>query len=894
MTIRNLEYFFRPRSVAVIGASNAPHSVGALIMRNLLEAPFQGSVFPVNPQHTQIAGLNCVPTVEALESAPDLAVICTPPATIPTLIAALGARGTKAAIVITAGLNRAISAEGPPLVQAMLAAAAPHLLRVLGPNCLGMLVPGIGLNASFAQAQAIPGKLAFVSQSGALATAVLDWGNAKGIGFSCFISLGDSVDVDLGDLLDYLGRDPETSAILLYIESITAARKFMSAARAAARAKPVIAVKAGRVIEGARAATSHTGALAGNDEIVDAALRRAGILRVFTTQELFDAAETLAYAKAIRGRRLAIVTNGGGAGVLATDALISSGGTLAELAPTTLAELEKVLPSTWSRANPVDIIGDAPIERYIAALETVLADPGCDAALLLHAPTAIVPSAGIATACVPVIQRSPKNTLTCFLGAQSVMAARATFAEHHVPSYLTPEAAIQAFLHIDDFERLQTLLIETPPASMLPPPNDRAAVRSIIDTALHAARTLLAENEVRALLAAYAIPVVRTETASDIEQAVARATAIGFPVALKILSPDISHKSDVGGVVLNLMSPGDVRNAATAIQERIARSHPAARLTGFTVQAMVDTRDACELIAGVATDAVFGPVLMLGHGGTGVEVMKDRTFGLPPLNAPLARAMLSHTRVAKLLAGYRGRPAVDEAAVLSVMTRLSALVCEVPEIVELDINPLLVTELGVLALDARIAIAPACGTADSRLAIRPYPSELQRGIEIAGEQLLLRPIRPEDERLHTQFLCALDPSDVYFRFFHAVKDWPHAQVARLTQIDYDREMALVAVANPQSAETAIVGVARCIGTPDNREAEFAIVIRHDYQGQGLGFQLIHALIDYCRQRQTGQLYGYVLTHNRAMLGLAETCGFESIGPTCGGVTKIALQTGRIK
>lgn len=890
MTIRNLEFFFHPQSVAVIGASAKPHSVGALVLKNLLDAPFRGSVIPVNPHHAQIAGLATVPTVQALATAPELAIICTPPATIPTLIAELGALGTKAAIVITAGLSRTLTAEGKSVTEAMLTAAQPYLLRVIGPNCLGMLVPSIGLNASFAQTQALPGKLAFVSQSGALATAVLDWGNAQGIGFSCFISLGDSADVDLGDLLDYLGRDPETSAILLYIQSIKAARKFMSAARAASRAKPVIAVKAGRGTEGARAVASHTGALAGNDEVVDAALRRAGILRVWTTQELFDAAETLARVKPFRGSRLAIVTNGGGAGVLATDALIEGGGTLAKITPATLMALEPLMPNMWARANPIDIIGDAPVARYVGVLDAVLNDPSCDAALLLQTPTAIVPSAEIATACVPIIKRSPKNTLCCFLGAASVAAARDILCAQGIPSYATPEDAIKAFLHINAFDRLQNLLLETPPVSAHVGPFQRDRVSAIIRSTLDAECSLLDEVKAKAVLVAYGIPVVRTDIAEDVDHAVALASAIGFPVALKIRSPDISHKSDIGGVALHLMNADDVNCAAIAMQHRIAAKCPSARQQGFTVQAMIDTSDTQELIAGIATDPTFGPVIMLGHGGTAVEVIKDRVFGLPPLNAPLVREMLSRTRVSKLLAGYRNRPAIDEAALLDVMSRLSSLVCDIPQIVELDINPLLVSARSVRALDARIQVKAYAGAADQRLAIRPYPTDLTRTTECDGKPVVLRPIRPEDEPAHTRFLRAIPHEDIYFRFFHVVKDWTHAQVARLTQIDYDREMALVAVLAPDTLAMEIVGVARCIGTPDNLEAEFAILIRRDFQGKGLGFQLMQALIDYCRQHRTGELNGYVLTHNRAMLELAEACGFTAVGPPEAGVVKVMLRT----
>ena len=653
MSIRNLEYFFRPQSVAVIGASEKPRSVGATVLHNLVEGGFRGRIMPVNPKYRQLAGIKVYPTVASLPATPELAVICTPPATVPALIGELGARGTKAAVVITAGLGHIKDAQGRTLKEAMLAAAKPYLLRILGPNCVGLLVPGLRLNASFAHTGSLPGKIAFVSQSGALVTGVLDWAKSRNIGFSRFISLGDSADVDFGDLLDYLGGDAETHAILLYIESITAARKFMSAARAAARNKPVVVVKAGRAPEGAKAAASHTGALAGSDDVYDAAIRRAGMLRVFSTDDLFGAVETLARARPLPGDRLAIMTNGGGPGVMATDALILGQGRLASLSAETLRRLDASLPPTWSHGNPVDIIGDAPVERYVQTLQIVLDDPQADAVLFIHAPTAIVPSVEIAAAISPVVKHASRNVFACWLGGDAMRQARDAFAQAGIPTYETPEEAVSAFLQVVQFHRNQDLLMEVPPSRSSDFVHDRDKARAVVSSALAEGRAMLSEPEAKAVLAAYSIPAVETRIVTTIEEAVQVASEIGFPVALKILSTDITHKSDVGGVALDLENAAAVAAAAQAMHARLHQYGPEAKLQGFTVQTMARRPNAHELIVGVTTDPTFGPVILFGAGGTAVEIIADRAIGLPPLNMVLARELISRTRISKLLAGDR-------------------------------------------------------------------------------------------------------------------------------------------------------------------------------------------------------------------------------------------------
>ena len=885
MTVRNLEYLFAPRSIAVIGASDRTGSVGGAVTRNVLAGGFKGPIALVNPAHDVIDGRMVCRSVAELDIAPDLAVICTPPATIPELIAQLGARGTRAAVVLTAGLNApaADGSSGGTVAQAMLAAARPHMLRVLGPNCVGMLSPGIGLNASFAHAPARKGHLAFVSQSGALTTALLDWARERDIGFSHFVSLGEAADVDFGDVLNYLAADPNTTAILLYIESINAARKFMSAARAAGRTKSIIVVKAGRAPEGAKAAASHTGALAGSDDIYDAAIRRAGAIRVSSTTELFIAAETLARARPIAGECLAIVTNGGGLAVLAADALSLGGGKLATLSAATLAALDAKLPRTWSHANPVDIIGDAPAARYVEALASVLADPAVDAVLLLHAPTAIVDSTAIAAACMPLLSATRKPVFTCWLGGEAVRGAKLASLAAGLPTYETPEEAVTGFLQVVLHRRNRQSLLETPPSYADDLPRDAIAVRRIVDTAQGDARAILDEVESKNVLRAYGIGVVETRNACDVDEAVRIAGEIGYPVALKILSPDITHKSDVGGVALQLLSAESVAAEGERMLERVRSLRPDARIAGFTVEQMLLAANGIELIAGIASDPVFGPVILFGAGGTAVETLRDKAVALPPLNAALARDLIGRTRVAKLLAGYRNVPGADLAAIERALLGLAQLAADFPEIAELDINPLVADEHRAIALDARIRIARTPERGTDRFAIRPYPRELELLETIHGRLLLIRPIRPDDEHRYPRLLEATSREDLYFRFFRAIRSLGHADVARFTQIDYDREMALVAVDGDE-----IVGVVRAISDPDNARAEFAILVRSDWTGRGLGYSLMSRIIAYCRGRGIAELFGEVLSENARMLQMVAALGF-SVSPQDREVITVSLR-----
>ncbi len=831
---------------------------------------------PVNPKHRHIQGMRTYPDIASLPDTPDLAVIATPPESVPGIIGELGQRGTRGAVVITAGFGEAVKEHGRALQQALLNAARPYQLRVVGPNCLGILVPGIGLNASFSHVNAKPGKLAFVAQSGAIVTSMVDWARARGIGFSHLVSLGDMADVDFGDMLDYLANDPGSRAILLYIEAVTAARKFMSAARAAARMKPVIVVKAGRFSEGAQAAASHTGALAGVDGVYDAVFRRAGMLRVFSLSELFDAVETLALIPPVRGDRLAILSNGGGIGVLATDALIAEGGRLAELASETLAKLNEVLPPTWSHANPVDIIGDAPGGRYANAFDFVAKDRGVDAVLVLNCPTAVASSTDAAQAIIDGMSSTRAlPVLTSWVGDGAAATARRMFAAHRIPTYDTPEQAVRAFMYLVDYRRNQDMLTQTPPSVPEDFSPDTARARAPIEYALSEDRSWLTDPDAKEVLAAYGIEVVPTRTAKTPQEAASVAAKIGGAVVLKIMSPDILHKTDVGGVALDLAGPVAVRDVAAVMLKHISEAQPQARIRGFTIEPMVRRPGAYELIAGIMEDAQFGPVILFGHGGKAVEVINDKALALPPLNMHLAHDAISRTRIHEQLKGFRGLPAVNLDAVALTLIRVAQLATDIPEIVELDINPLLADEYGVIALDARIKVAKASGSAGDRLAIRPYPKELEEDIPLGdGRVLLLRPILPEDEPALQAGFAKLTPEEIRLRFFVPMKTLSHVTAARFTQIDYDREMALVLTEPGIPGTTKIFGVVGIIADADNERAEYAIIVSHEMTGMGLGVLLMRRIIDYARSRGISEIYGDVLQENRTMLKLCAVMGFS--------------------
>jgi acetyltransferase len=874
MSIRNLDKLFVPKSIAVIGATNRAGAIGNIVMQNILEGGFEGPVMPVNPKHEAISGVLAYADIESLPKAPDLAIICTPPAPIPELIDQLGAHGTRAAIVLTAGLGVAKTPDGQSINEAMLSAAKPYLLRILGPNCVGMLAPYIGLNASFSHLPALPGNIAFISQSGALCTAVLDWARLHDVGFSYFVSLGNAADADFGDVVDFLASDPKTRAILLYIESVIDGRKFMSACRAAARNKPVLVIKSGVVEEGAQAAATHTGALAGSDRVYDAAFQRAGLLRVEGIDELFSAVETLARAKPQQGERLAILTNGGGIGVMAMDALVQNGGIPAKLSDDVLHQLDEVLPPGWSHGNPVDIIGDAPGSRYTDAAKILTASNDCDAILVMHAPTATADSVEAAEAIIEIAKDVKKNLFTNWVGGQAVLPARKLFHQAGIPTYDSPSQAVQAFMHVVNYRRSQAMLMETPPATPRNFIRATDTARLVIEARLANDTEMLSEPEAKAVLAAYGIPTVKTHIVRTPSEAGDKAVEMGFPVALKVYSDDISHKSDIGGVVLFLDTKQGVVTAAEHMLENVKRRLPDATVQGFSVQKMAERPGAYEVFMGVVSDPVFGPVVVFGDGGTAVEIIDDSAVALPPLNMKLARDLIARTRIARLLEGFRNRPAVNLDILSLTLMQLSQLIVDIPEIIEVDVNPLLVDEDGVLALDARIRVARTMNDHGRHLAIRPYPEDLEETTTIkSGQKLMIRPIRPEDEPEHYKFLSKLTPEDIRFRFFGQISELPHTQMARLTQIDFDREMAFIAKDQSPEGSHETFGVVRTLTDPDNERSEFAIVIRSDMKGNGLGRMLLEKMITYCRSRGTQVMVGQILRDNNPMLNLAKKLGF---------------------
>ena len=879
MSNYRLDSIFRPRAVAVVGSQSRPRSVGRAVVENLLASGFSGPIGLVNKHPSPMDGVATVRHLHELPWTPDLVVIATPAATVPQLAAEAAAKGAAAVVVLTAAMG---SGPGSPAAQ-LEALTREKGLRVLGPNCLGVIAPHARLNASLASRFPKAGDLALISQSGAISGGLVEWSMSQPVGFSAVVSLGDALDVDFADLLDYFATDSRTRAILLYVEAIRDARKFMSAARAAARTKPVVVVKSGHSgrAQVTPAGSTHTQNLARPNAVYGAAFRRAGLLRVRSLHELFAAARTLGQVRPFHGRRLAILTNGGGVGALSVDHLYEQGGTLATLSDATRDALDRILPVGWSRTNPVDLLTDIDADRYAATIDALLADPGNDALLAVNVPTVLSSSSEAAHAVTRVLSQRPghgtrKPVFTVWLGNDP--QAEAVLDAAQVPRYPNESDAVAGFMHLVRHREVQAALMETPPSLPEDFSPDVALARTLVDSALDAGQTWLDPLATTQLLAAYGIPMAplwRADDADDAARIAAPLLAEGATVAVKILSPDIPHKSDVDGVRLNLANANAVREAAAGILQRARERRPEARIEGVLVQPTVLRPKARELIAGIADDPVFGPVIAFGRGGTAVEVINDQAVALPPLDLRLAHELIARTRVSRVLKAYRDVPAADERAVALVLVKLAQLAADIPEIQQLDINPLLADREGVVAVDARIAVARGRalhkGRGHPRFAIFPYPKEWERTIELAdGQPALVRPVRPEDDAMFREFFTHVTDEDLRLRFFQSVRHFSHEFIARLTQLDYARSIALVAI-HPQTHE--MLGAVRLHADANYEKGEYGILVRSDLKGHGIGWKLMQIMIEYARWLGLKVIEGQVLRENRTMLAMCESLGF---------------------
>lgn len=875
MSQHYLNPLFAPQSVAIFGASDRVDSVGQVVFQNMLESGFKGGLYPVNTKNPKVQGHKAYASISQIEEPVELVVIATPPRTVPGIIEDCGKHCVKAAVIITAGFGEA-GAEGLAMEKAVLENARRYGIRLVGPNCLGIMRPEIGLNATFNKGGANRGNLAFVSQSGALCTAILDWAQTNDVGFSSVISMGSSADVDFGEILDYLVFDPQTHSILMYIEGIRNARSFMSSIRAAARIKPVILVKVGRHAAGSKAAMSHTASLVGSDDAFDAAVRRAGVVRVQTITQLFSAAKALSCGFHPSGNRLAIVTNGGGPGVMATDRASDLGLVVATLSASTLEKLNPVLPPNWSHGNPVDIIGDAQADRYHHAVKACLEDPNVDGVLTILTPQAMTKPLEVAQAVIELTRQYKKPLLTCWMGEGQVVEARAAFIHAKQPTFRTPEPAVEVFSHLSDYYQNQKLLMQVPgPLSHHLQPDVEGA-RMVIEGALQDRRKVLTEMESKALLSAFHIPVAQTMVAHSPNEALLIAQQLGFPVVMKVNSHDITHKSDAGGVMLNLSNAQAVRAAYQEISENIKRHRPDAHIDGISIQPMIVKANGRELMVGVTNDPVFGPIITFGAGGTLVEVMGDRAVALPPLNAFLVRDMIKGTHVAKMLGAFRHMPPANIEALESVLLRVSEMACELPMLMEMDINPLILDEHGALAADARVLVALRQPSADryAHMAIYPYPTHLVSQWQLAdGTDITIRPIRPEDAEIEQEFVRNLSQEPRYFRFMNSVQELTPTMLVRFTQIDYSREMALIAVTEDHGKEIEL-GVTRFAINPDGEICEFALVVADAMRGKGLGQKLMTVLMDAARAKGLKIMEGEVLQNNSRMLHLMTRMGFD--------------------
>ncbi|OIR17469.1 acetyltransferase Pat [mine drainage metagenome] len=871
-----LNPLFAPKSVAVFGASDRADSVGQIVFQNMLQGGFKGALYPINSKHPEVQGQRAYASIGEIAQPVELVVIATPPASVPRIIEDCGLHGVKAAVIITAGFGE-IGPEGAALERQLLETAQRYNIRLIGPNCLGIMRPSIGLNATFNKGSANIGNIALISQSGALCTAILDWATLNDVGFSSVVSMGSSTDVDFGEILDYMVSDPNTHSILMYIEGIRNARSFMSALRAAARIKPVILVKVGRHPAGSKAAMSHTASLVGSDDVFDAAIRRVGVVRVQTVTQLFTAARALSCGFRPVGNRLAVVTNGGGPAVMAADRASDLGLVMATLSDSTVEYLNQHLPANWPHCNPVDIIGDAQADRYYHAVKACLDDENVDGVLVILTPQAMTKPLESAQVLIDLANTDTHNKplLTCWMGETQVLESRKAFTQAHRPHFRTPEPAVEVFSHLYAYYHNQKLLMQMPgPLSHHIEPDVESA-RLIIEGAMLEHRKVLNEMESKALLAAFNIPVARTMVAHSPGEALLIAQQLGFPVAMKINSPDITHKSDSGGVVLNLENAHEVRAAYQHIIDNVQHNRPNAKMDGISIEPMVVKPNGRELMIGVTTDPIFGPVITFGAGGTTVEIMGDRAVALPPLNRFLVKDLIQSTHISRMLGDFRNMLPANIEALEDVLLRVSEMVCELPLLREMDINPLILDEKGALAADARVVVDYRQPSADryAHMAIYPYPTHLVSQWQLAdGTDITIRPIRPEDAALVKRFVHDLSEESKYFRFMNSVQELTEDMLARLTQLDYSREMALIAVVDEAGVEVEI-GVARYAINPDGNTCEFALVIADNMAGKGLGQKLMVSLMEAARSKGLSTIEGEVLNNNHRMLKLMTRLGF---------------------
>ncbi len=870
MSQYNLNRIFTPRQVAVVGASEKAGTIGNALMRNLVDGGFAGTVLPVNPKYQTLHGQACLESVSALEAGVDLAIIATPMHSVADIVGECVGKKVGGTVIISAG-GKEVGEAGREIEEKIRRIADGGGLRIVGPNCMGIIRPAVTLNASFASEMPIAGNLAFVSQSGAICTAILDLALKERIGFSHFVSIGSMLDIDFGDMIDYLGNDSSAKSILLYIENLTNFRKFMSAARSVSRIKPIIVLKSGRSPAGARAAASHTGAMAGEDAVYDAAFKRAGIVRVDTIEELFDCAELMAKQPRPRGPRLAVLTNGGGPGVMATDTLARYGQEPAPLDPETLQAFDAFLPDFWSRGNPIDILGDASAERFGRALTICFNSKNLDGVLVILAPQALTDPLSIAETLAAAIQERRFPVFACWMGGKRIATAVDVLNAAGIPTYDTPERAVRAFLYMVEYSRNLEMLLEVPPKIAGDMEFDQERARKLITGA--PGQGFVSESDSNEILTAYGLPMIRTKIATTEAQAVRIAREMGYPVVMKLHSPDISHKTDAGGVRLDLRCDEDVDEAYRQIVSSARQYKPDARIDGVTLQPYFSNPD-YEILLGAKRDPNFGPVILFGMGGIYTEVLKDRSLGLPPMNRLLARRLMQETKAYSLLKGYRNRPAADMQRLEEMIIRLSQLLIDFPDIAELDMNPVLIKDGKPVAVDARILVSPLALPSSLHLVIGPYPEEDESHmVSVDGRRIFVRPVKPEDAPLFTALFKTLSPTTIYYRFFGALKELNPEMLARFTQIDYDREIALVAV-DEEAQTDNILGVARIIGDADGKTGEFAVLVGDAWQGKGIGGKLLEKCLSIAEKQGFKTVHGIVLKENKNMLALGKKLGFS--------------------